>query len=81
MSKESLTILFGLVVFSVPSLGIPDDWKLYIVMGSGLMLVILGYLLRRSAYLRRIDKGNGERGTDSFHESDGPRQTKEEIQV
>lgn len=72
MSKESLTVLLGIIVFFTPSLGIPDEWKVYTVTTAGFLLIVIGYLLRRGAYLRRIDKGNGERGTDSFHESDGP---------
>jgi hypothetical protein len=69
MSRESLIILLGLVVFFAPALGIPDDWRDYLLTGTGLALVLLGYLLRRSAYLRKTDLGNGERGTDSFVES------------
>ena len=69
MSRESIVLFLGLVVLSVPTLGIPADWKQYILMASGGILIVLGYLLRRSAYYRRIDKGNGELGTDSFVES------------
>ena len=69
MSRESIVLFLGLVVLSVPTLGIPEDWKQYILMASGVLLIIFGYLLRRSAYYRHIDKGNGELGTDSFVES------------
>ena len=70
MSRESIVLLLGVIVLFTPSLGIPDSWKKYILLGAGLLLILLGFLLRRSSYLRRIDRGNGERGSDSFVESD-----------
>ena len=70
VSRESLVLILGLVVFFAPSLGIPPEWKGYILSGSGILLLIVGYLLRRAAYMRKTDKGNGERGNDdSFSES------------
>lgn len=69
MSKESLVLVLGLVVFFVPTLGIPEDWKHPILIGSGVLLLIVGFFLRRASYLRKIDRGNGERGNDSFVES------------
>lgn len=72
MSKESLTLLLGLVVFITPALGVPSAWKEYIIIGAGLLIIILGYLLRRAAYLRSIDRGNGERATDTFVENTKP---------
>ena len=57
MSKESLVLLLGLVIFFLPSLGVPAEWKLYGLSGVGLTLIVVGYLLRRAAYLRRIDRG------------------------
>lgn len=64
-------MVLGLVVLFAPQLGIPSFWKEYILLGAGILLVIFGYLLRRAAYYRRIDRGNGERGSDSFVESSG----------
>lgn len=69
MSRESLVLLFGLAVFFVPYLGIPIEWKTYTLSVLGVLLMLVGFLLRRSAYLRKIDRGNGERATDSFVES------------
>lgn len=69
MSRESLVLLLGLVVFFTPTLGIPDQWKTYILAGSGILLIVIGYMLRRAAYLRSIDAGGGTRETDSFVES------------
>ena len=78
MSRESLVLLLGCLVFFVPSLGIPEDWKDYLLVGSGMLLILLGFLLRRSSYLRKIDKGNGEIGTDSFTESNPEQKEMEE---
>lgn len=69
MSRESLIIVLGIIVFFAPSLGIPENWKLYILVVSGVLLMVTGYLLRRSAYLRSIDTGEGTRKTDSYVES------------
>lgn len=71
MSRESFIILLGLVILFLPSLGIPTDWKVYTQVAIGTLLVFLGYSLRRSMYLRTIDRGNGERGTDAFLEHNG----------
>ena len=69
MSRESLILAIGIVVFLAPSLGIPAEWKSYLLLGSGILLMIIGYTLRRREYLRKTDKGNGQRGTDAFVES------------
>ena len=69
MSRESLVLLLGIVIFFIPSLGIPEEWKVYMLSGSGILLIIIGYLLRRAAYFRSTDDGNGERSTDSFVEN------------
>lgn len=69
MSKESIVILLGLIVFFTPSLGIPTEYKSYILSGSGVALMLIGYILRRVAYLRSTDRGDGEREADSFVES------------
>ena len=69
MSRESFVLFLGVVVFFTPWLGVPELWKVYMISGTGVLLFVVGYLLRRAAYLRKIDIGNGERGTDSFVES------------
>ncbi|MDC1205455.1 hypothetical protein N8083_01245 [Candidatus Pacebacteria bacterium] len=69
MSRESLILLLGIIIFFTPSLGIPEAWKVYIFSGAGILLIVIGYMLRRAAYLRSIDLSNGGRATDSFVES------------
>lgn len=70
MSRESFTIVLGVITLVTPWLGIPTLWKAYIATGTGVALIATGLLLRRAAYHRRIDAGNGERKLDSFVESD-----------
>lgn len=72
MSRETLVFVFGITVFFLPHLGIPSDWKLFLLSGIGGGLIFLGYSLRRKAFLHRIDRGNGERETDSFVEATEP---------
>lgn len=71
MSRESIVFTVGILLLVIPNLGIPEAWKFYFFLISGFLLSVIGYSLRRSAYLRSIEKENGERGTDSFMENDG----------
>jgi hypothetical protein len=50
-------------------MGVPPEWKEYLMLAVGALLVVIGFSLRRSAYHHKIDRGNGEIGTDSFVES------------
>ena len=68
MSRESIVFIFGIFIIIVPHLGIPEDWKRYFFTAVGVVLMIIGYLLRRAAYLRRIEHHEGERRADSFVE-------------
>lgn len=69
MSKETFVFIIGMFLTVLPFLGVPEVWKQYAVVGVGVILIIIGYILRRALYLSRIDKGNGERGIDSFVET------------
>lgn len=68
MSRESIVFIIGLLLLVVPSLGIPDSWKFYFCIAVGVVLVIVGYSLRRASYIRSIENEDGERSTDSFKE-------------
>lgn len=82
MSKESIVFFLGIVVFIVPHIGIPDNWKVYVYALSGGILILVGYRLRQRAYIRSIEKENGERDTDSFVENNGSRaNTDSEVSV
>ena len=69
MSKETIVFVFGILLTLIPFLGIPLLWRQYIIFGVGILLIFIGYSLRRKLFLENIDKGNGERGTDSFIET------------
>ena len=69
MTRESLVFLFGVLIFLAPHLGIPAVWKFYVYTIGGIVLMLLGYSLRRSAYLRSIENDQGELETDSFAET------------
>ena len=72
MSKEMLVFIIGFALTVIPFLGIPESWRQMMVVGCGALLVLLGYLLRRAAFFRRIDRGAGERGIDAFVEKTEP---------
>lgn len=70
MSRESLVAFAGFILILIPWLGVPTEWKHYAVSGLGALIFLIGILLRRAAYLRRIELSPGERGTDAFTESE-----------
>lgn len=69
MIRETSVFLFGIILVVLPFLGVPELWKQYLVSGIGIILILIGYFLRRDLYLLKIDRGNGERGSDSFVET------------
>lgn len=69
MTKETFIFLAGILLTLLPFLGIPLAWRQYLIFGLGIILIMIGYVLRRQVFLDRIDHGNGERGTDSFIET------------
>jgi len=72
MSKETFVFIGGIVLTIVPFLGIPSSWKMVATVTLGVVFILIGYRLRRARYLSAIDRGNGERGTDSFVETTEP---------
>lgn len=80
MSKETIVFFSGLLLMIVPFLGLPEAWRQYTIAGIGLILTLIGYWLRRAVYLARIDRGNGERGADSFVETTEPLFKESELQ-
>ncbi len=71
MSRESIVFTIGILLLVIPHLGIPENWKTYFFAIAGLLLILIGYSLRRAAYVRSIQQENGERSTDSFVENRG----------
>ncbi len=68
MSRESLVFLLGFIVFFTPFLGIPREWKEWVFIGAGVLLMFFGYKLRRAAFLRSITNEGGEQRSDAFVE-------------
>jgi len=68
MRKGSYVFLFGIILVVVPYLGIPSLWKQYIILAIGIMLILLGYAIRRAQYFSDINS-NGEFVTDTFVET------------
>lgn len=71
MSKESLVFVLGIVVFFTPFTGIPRDYKEWLFIVCGMLLIITGYRLRRRAFLASLEHESGERRGDAFVESAG----------
>ncbi len=69
MSKETLVFVFGMLVFFVPFVGVPTEWKEWFLMGAGAVLMAVGYALRRNAFFQSLENENGERRADVFVES------------
>jgi hypothetical protein len=69
MSRESLVFILGVLIFVTPFLGLPSEWKSYVFIACGVMLMILGFLLRRAAFFRSIETPSGERHAEAFAES------------
>ena len=69
MSKETFVFVVGVTVFFNPFLGLPREYKEWILILCGLLLMIVGYRLRHSVFLRSIEHSDGERRGDAFVES------------
>ena len=81
MTRESLVFIIGILLFLVPNLGIPEDWKYYFYILISILLMVVGYSLRHRAFLRRIENEAGERQTDSFVEQTAKPDLSEEDQT
>jgi hypothetical protein len=68
MSKESLVFLIGFVLLLVPFLGVPGLYKERLIIFFGVLLMIVGYRLRRHAFLSSLEEGGEKRG-NTFVES------------
>lgn len=69
MSRESFIAILGFLVFITPFLGVPRSYSDKFLMLIGIVLMFVGYGLRRAAFLRSIEQENGERRADAFVES------------
>ncbi len=69
MSKETLVFVIGCIVFLTPFLGVPGDYKKWLLITFGILLMMIGYSQRRQAFLSSFHLGEGERKADAFVEN------------
>jgi hypothetical protein len=69
MTKGTFVFVLGMFLIVLPYLGLPSAWKQFIYVGLGILLLMIGYAIRRAQYFHEIDLGNGERGGDTFVET------------
>jgi len=69
MRKGSLVFFIGLLLVILPYLGIPSLWKQYLTIGAGVVLIFLGYIIRRQQFLSSLENNRGERVGDTFVET------------
>ena len=71
---QELTVFFsGLLLVLLPFFGIPTQWKLYVVSGIGVLLIILGYRLRYRRALREMGASDNEKSPiDGFQQATPP---------
>lgn len=81
MSKESSVFVFGGIVFFTSFLGVPSEYKEWIFIIMGALLMIIGYRLRRIAFLRSLEHESGERRGEAFVENSIPRETSQSKQI
>jgi hypothetical protein len=72
MTKGTAIFFLGVLLLIVPSLGIPLWWKqvAYIIMG--IILLGVGYSLRRAQYLATLDTDGDLRSSETFVETTEP---------
>ena len=63
MSKEMGVIALGLFVAALPYLGIPGSWKTILFVVAGLLLALIGFLMRGQT----LSQSNRERATSHAH--------------
>lgn len=69
MTKGTVIFLLGLLIMLVPSFGIPALWKQLLSVAIGIILIAIGYSLRRSQYLATLEHDGVVRSADTFVET------------
>ncbi len=69
MSKESSVFALGIIIFLASFLGLPREYKEWLLIVCGGLLMIIGYRLRRNAFFKSLEHESGERRGDAFVES------------
>ncbi len=73
MKRETLVFIIGFLLVFMPFLGVPSTWKRIVYVCAGVLLVLIGYQLRRAAYFRSIPVSHGEYKTDVYVENTMPK--------
>lgn len=65
MTKRQITLVLGIIVFFVPSLGISEAFKYYIISFLGLVLIIFAFTLKKETIQDEVKKANGHTFTEN----------------
>ncbi len=63
MSKEVSVLTLGALIAFLPFLGLPGSWRTIVMIVAGLIVAVIGIMLRREALARG---SGGSRGTSFF---------------
>jgi hypothetical protein len=69
MSKEAFVFLIGFIVLLSPFLGVPRMYHEWLLIVCGVLLMGVGYQLRRRAFLHSIEHESGEKRGEAFVEN------------
>lgn len=72
MTKGTAIFLLGLLVIILPTLGIPLVWKQIAFAVMGIIMLGIGYSLRRAQYLATLEHDGVLRTAETFVETTEP---------
>jgi uncharacterized membrane protein len=72
MTKGTAIFLLGLLVIILPALGVPMAWKQIALVVMGIIMIGIGYSLRRSQYLATLEHDGVVRTAETFVETTEP---------
>ena len=72
MTKGTTIFLLGLLAIILPALGIPMAWKQIVLAVMGIVMLGVGYSLRRAQYLATLEQDGTIRTADTFVETTEP---------
>lgn len=75
MSKETFVVILGAIVFFSSFLGLPSEYKEWLLIVCGVLLIAVGYRLRRNEFLKSLEHESGERRGHTFVESSSTPET------
>ncbi|MCU0678326.1 MAG: hypothetical protein MUF19_01915 [Candidatus Pacebacteria bacterium] len=72
MTKGTAIFLLGLLVIILPALGVPMAWKQIAFVIMGIIMLGIGYSLRRAQYLATLEHDGVVRTAETFVETTEP---------